>query len=86
MSVDHGEVVREERVEPTDVVVEEPVNRVVQPATRVVEEPSTTYVRRRDPVGHTMAASTLIQTLVWSAVVLILVVVGILVLVRYNII
>ena len=78
------------------VVVEQPTSPtpiVSQPATTVVEEPaptyvesSPTYVRRRDPLGNTMAASAMIQTLVWAAVVIVLLVVGILVLIHYHII
>ena len=58
---------------------------VEQPGTRVVEEPSTTYVKTSDPVGKSIAAGNLIQTLVWSAVVIVLVVVGIILLVHYKI-
>ena len=71
---------------PNRVVVEPSRTVVAEPATRVVEEPSTTYVRRRDPYASTMAASAMIQTLIWSAVVIVLLVVGILVLVHYGII
>lgn len=76
------------------VVVDQPTTQIVEPVVnRVVEEPAPTYVdstptyvRRRDPIGNTMAASAMIQTLVWAAVVIVLLVVGILVLVHYNII
>ena len=66
--------------------IEERNEKVVeQPATRVVEEPSTTYVKRSDPVGTSIAASRLIQTLVWSGVIIVVLIVGILLLVRYKI-
>jgi hypothetical protein len=52
---------------------------------RVPEESSHTYVQNRDPVGKAMAASTLIQTLVWSGVVIVLLVVGIMLLLHYHI-
>jgi hypothetical protein len=70
-----------------DVVVEdEPVVR--RPRRRMVvdDTPGTTYVNRSDPVGNSFAASSLIQTIVWSVVVLVLLVVGILVLLHYGII
>jgi hypothetical protein len=61
-------------------VVERPVRR------EVVEEPPSTVVERRptrntvvtqdDPVGTAFAASQLIQTIVWSVVVLVLLVVA----------
>ena len=88
-----GTVATQEYVEPAGgpTVVEQPTS-VIQPATRVVEEPapayveSPTYVRRGNPMANTMAASAMIQTLVWSAVVIVLLVVGILVLIHYHII
>lgn len=90
MVEERRDVVSEEYVDQapaSDVVVERPRTVVEEPATRVVSEhPTTTYVRRQDPVANTMAASSLIQTLVWAAVVLIVLVVGILVLVHYSII
>jgi hypothetical protein len=58
---------------------------VEQPRTRVVEEPSSSYVERRDPVATSIAASRLIQTVVWSAVVIVILVVGIILLVHYKI-
>lgn len=61
----------------------EPV--VEQTRTRVVEEPSTTHVKTSDPVGKSIAASNLIQTVVWSAVVIVLLVIGIILLVHYKI-
>ncbi|HEV3311504.1 MAG TPA: hypothetical protein VG815_13410 [Chloroflexota bacterium] len=72
--------VTEERVEPDEpVVVQE------SPGVRVVEEPSTTYVQHRDPVATSIAAGSLIQTVVWAVVVIVAVVVGILVLVHFKI-
>lgn len=52
--------------------------RVVSPEPRetVVERPAQRTVTRDDPVGSAVGASTLIQTLVWSIVVLVLLAVG----------
>jgi hypothetical protein len=71
---------REERVVTTNDVA---ADRVVE-TTPVVEQPSTvvetrpTYrtVVHDDPVGNAYAASQLIQTIVWSVVVLVLLVVA----------
>jgi len=79
------EVVTEEYDDPTVErrVVESP--RTTE-QSRVVDEPAPTYVRRQDPVGNSIAAGSLIQTVVWAVVVLVLLIVGILVLIHYNII
>ena len=66
-------------------IEERPETVVEQPATKVVEEPSKSYVKTRDPVATSIAASHVIQTLVWSAVVIVLLVVGIILLVHYKI-
>jgi hypothetical protein len=59
-------------VAPTDTVVE---RRPV--ADTVVEQrPATTVVQSDDPVANSIAASSLIQTIVWSVVVLVLLVVA----------
>ncbi len=82
MVEERREVVSDEYVEPAPVR-----ERVVErPATRVVEEPAPTYVQRRDPVGNSMAASSMIQTVVWAVVVLVLLIVAILVLIHFKII
>ena len=61
-------------------VVETPVRREVveEPAGTVVEHRPTrrTVVQNDDPVGNAFAASQLIQTIVWSVVVLVLLVVA----------
>ncbi|MDQ2744423.1 MAG: hypothetical protein M3Z66_19325 [Chloroflexota bacterium] len=77
--------------EEREVVAGDPVNTV--PATRVetvqaqpdtvVERQPTRTVISDDPVGNAYAASQLIQTVVWSVVVLVLLVVAILVLHSY---
>ena len=59
---------------------------VERPARRVVEESAPTYVQRHDPVGNTVAANSMITTIVWAIVVIALLIVGILVLVHYGII
>lgn len=57
------------------VVTDEPVNTVrTEPATVVEQRPRT--VVSEDPVGNAYAASQLIQTIVWSVVVLVLLVVA----------
>jgi len=62
------------------VVTDEPVDRV--PAETVRAEPTTVVEQRprtvvtEDPVGNAYAASQLIQTIVWSVVVLVLLVVA----------
>lgn len=69
---------------PETVITEEPA--VAQRTHRVLtEEPTTTYVQRSNPIGNAFAASSLIQTIVWAVVVLVLLVVAILVLVHYKI-
>jgi hypothetical protein len=70
----------------TTVVTEAPETSNTEPtAERIVEQPSTVRVQNHDPVGKAMAASTLIQTLVWSGVVIVLLVVGIVLLLHYHI-
>lgn len=59
---------------------------VQEQAPRVVEERAPTYVRRSDPVGNSIAASSMIQTVVWAVVVIVLLIVGILVLVHLKVI
>lgn len=95
MVEERREVISEEQVStPGDLevvtdssrVVQQPVQRVVEePVQRVTQEPGTTYVQRRDPVGSSIAAGSLIQTVVWAIVVLVLLVVGILILVHFKI-
>jgi hypothetical protein len=77
------------------VVTEEPVagNRVVEretyvapavePSTVVERRPGTRIVQNSDPVGNAWAASQMIQTIVWSVVVLVLLVVALLALHTY---
>lgn len=52
--------------------------RVVEPSTVVERRPTTTYVQQDDPIGNVFAATQLIQTIVWSVVVLVLLVVALL--------
>lgn len=65
----------------TDRVVETaPAERVVQaapvqPATVIEQRPTTRIVQSDDPIGNVYAATQLIQTIVWSVVVLVLLVV-----------
>jgi hypothetical protein len=60
--------------EPADTAVErEVVERA--PETVVEQRPVRRTVVQDDPVGNAVAASTLIQTIVWSIVVLVLLVV-----------
>ncbi|MGI8968848.1 MAG: hypothetical protein ACR2GA_07065 [Chloroflexota bacterium] len=71
----------DERVVANDdpTVPERVVERRVEEPTRVVESaPATRYVHSDDPVGNVMAASQLIQTIVWAVVVLVLLVVALL--------
>lgn len=79
------EIVTDDQADPDPTVVRHDTV-VEQRPRRVVEEPSTTYVRSSDPVGNSMAATSLIQTVVWSVVVIVILVIGILVLLHYNII
>ncbi|HZU11826.1 MAG TPA: hypothetical protein VFB58_03225 [Chloroflexota bacterium] len=63
----------------TEVVQETPATEVVDttPNTVVERRPvSRTVVQHSDPVGNAFAASQLIQTIVWSVVVLVLLVVA----------
>ena len=68
----------------TDQVVErdavvQPAEPVVAPSTVVERRPvQTRIVNNDDPVGNAYAASQLIQTIVWSVVVLVLLVVALL--------
>lgn len=57
---------------PADTVVE----RTAAPETVVERRPATRTVVSDDPVGNAFAASQLIQTIVWSVVVLVLLVVA----------
>ncbi len=57
------------------VVADEPVETVRTEPTTVVEQRPRTVVTE-DPVGNAYAASQLIQTIVWSVVVLVLLVVA----------
>jgi hypothetical protein len=70
----------ERRVVTDEEVVERPVRREViddTPGT-VVEHrsPRRTVVTNEDPVGNAYAASQLIQTIVWSVVVIVLLIVA----------
>lgn len=67
-------------VETPEMVQTEPEVVVERrPARTVVEEPaSRTYVHSDDPVGNALAASSLIQTIVWAVVVLVLLIVALL--------
>ena len=64
-------------------VTEAPAFVAAEPTTQ--EQPKTTYVKTHDPAGKAMAASTVIQTLVWSGVTIVLLVVGILLLLHWHI-
>lgn len=56
-------------------VVQEPV---VEPTTVVERRPTTRIIQNDDPIGNVYAASQLIQTIVWSVVVIVLLVVALL--------
>ncbi|GAC1509712.1 MAG: hypothetical protein NVS2B16_08700 [Chloroflexota bacterium] len=64
------------------VVTSEPVDTTVPAAERVPSEtiverqPATRTIVQDDPVGNAYAASQLIQTIVWSIVVLVLLIVA----------
>jgi hypothetical protein len=68
----------ERRVVTDDPAVETRREVVEEPAGTVVEHRPTrrTVVQNDDPVGTAFAASQLIQTIVWSVVVLVLLVVA----------
>jgi len=79
---------REDRVVTDDPDVPVTERHVVEtdtmPADTVVERrPVNRTVISDDPVGNAMAASTLIQTIVWSVVVLVLLAVALLALHAY---
>jgi len=83
MAYEEQRVVTDDGVAPGDeVVMTDPApattERVVrQPQTVVEQVPSRrTIVQNDDPVGNAYAASQLIQTVVWSVVVLVLLVVA----------
>jgi hypothetical protein len=65
---------------PADGVVSERVVRqpAVEPATVVSRAPTRVIETADDPVGSAWAASQLIQTIVWSVVVIVLLVVALL--------
>ncbi len=71
-------VYSDEEVEAPDYVQVDPDTVVERrPARTVVEQPVTrTYVNHDDPVGNAIAASSLIQTIVWAVVVLVLLIVA----------
>lgn len=69
----YEEVSTEPTVEttPNTVVTNEPA--VTEPTTVVERRPATrTIVSNDDPIANSYAASTMIQTIVWSVVVLVL--------------
>jgi hypothetical protein len=72
VTTDPANTVDEVDTVPTDTVVER------RPVDTVVERTPTrrTVVANDDPVGNAFAASTMIQTIVWSIVVLVLLVVA----------
>jgi hypothetical protein len=73
-------VERVETVDPVPTTVE----RVrTEPTAYVEQRPRTTYVANDDPIGNVVAASHLIQTIVWSVVVIVLLVVLLLALHAY---
>lgn len=72
-------------VDGSPVAQETRETHVGQPRQREVED-SPRYVKQSDPVGTSIAASSLISTVVWSVVVIAVLVVAILVLLRYGII
>jgi hypothetical protein len=72
-----------ERVETVETVV--PVETVRrEPATVVERTAATIYVKNDDPVRNAFAATQLIQTIVWSVVVLVLLVVALVALHVYS--
>lgn len=82
----------EKRVVSTDPAVVDQTTVHTAPAavpdgtTYVETRPNRTIVNNDDPVGNAFAASQLIQTIVWSVVVLVLLVIGIYLLYHYGII
>jgi len=70
---------------PADGVVSERVVRqaAVEPTRVVQRRTPTTIVQNDDPIGNVYAASQLIQTIVWSVVVIVLLVVALLALHAY---
>ncbi len=80
MAYEEREVVASD---PVNTVPATPVETVRTEPTTVVERQPTRTVVSDDPVGNAYAASQLIQTVVWSVVVLVLLVVAILVLHSY---
>jgi hypothetical protein len=77
MAYEERQVVTSDSVDPA---VE---NRVVERAapveqTVVERRPTTRYIQNDDPIGNVYAASQLIQTIIWSVVVLVLLVVALL--------
>jgi hypothetical protein len=68
-----------ETVEPAHTV--ETVRR--EPTSVVERRPRTTLVQNDDPIANVFAASQMVQTIVWSIVVLVLLVVALLALHTY---
>jgi len=79
MTYEERRVVTPDTVETTDAAPSGPVvERATVPDTVVERRPPTRTVVSDDPVGNAVAASQLIQTIVWSVVVLVLLVVALL--------
>lgn len=76
--VETDPAVTTDRVVETEPVAAEPATVAAEPATVVERRPTTRYVTTDDPIGNVYAASQLIQTIVWSVVVLVLLVVALL--------
>jgi len=74
MAYEERQVVTDDAVVDTAPVAQE---RVVRPTETVVEQvPARRTVVSDDPVGNAYAASQLIQTIVWSVVVIVLLIVA----------
>ncbi len=79
MTYEERRVVAEDPVVADGVVQRDAyVVPVVQPTPVVTQRPATRIIANDDPVGNAFAASQLIQTIVWSVVVLVLLVVALL--------
>ena len=79
MSYEERRVVTPDAVETTETAPAGPVvERTTVPETVVEQRPTRRTVVSDDPVGNAVAASQLIQTIVWSVVVIVLLVVALL--------
>ncbi len=76
MVYEERQVVADDTVVEPATVASTPTTVRSEPATVVTQQPRT--VVTEDPVGNAYAASQMIQTIVWSVVVLVLLVVALL--------